>query len=63
VPAGRRRRREGGEVRSGENAIIEAGRREGRMRIRAPGRGIVRRQGETGVGSMPSPLTAGEPAF
>jgi len=47
APAGRRGRKTGGEVRSGGNAIIEAGRREGRMRIRAPEKGTVRRRGKT----------------
>ena len=33
----------GGEVRSGKNVIIKAGRREGRRRVRAPNRGSGRR--------------------
>jgi len=47
APAGRRGRKKGGEVRGGENAIIEAGRREGRMRVRAPERGKGRRRDKT----------------
>jgi len=35
-PEGRRGRKTGGEVRSGKNAIIKAGRREWRMQVRAP---------------------------
>jgi len=55
--------KKGREVRSGENTIIEVGRGEGRMRVRAPERGKVRRRGKTGVGRMPFSLTAGEPVF
>ena len=43
APEGRRRRKTGAEVRSGKNAIIKAGRREGRRRVRAPKRGKGRR--------------------
>jgi len=43
APEERRGRKTGGEVRSGKNAIIKAGRREGRRRIRAPKRGKGRR--------------------
>jgi len=32
-----------GEVRSGKNAVIQAGRREGKRRVRAPKRGKGRR--------------------
>jgi len=44
---GRRGRKTGLEVRSGKNAIVKAVRREGRMRIRAPGRGKGRTRGKT----------------
>jgi len=40
----RRGSKKSGEVRSGENAIIEAVRREGRMWVRAPERGKGRRR-------------------
>jgi len=43
VPEGRRGRKTGGEVRSEKNAIIKAGRREGRRRVRAPKRGNEKR--------------------
>jgi len=43
APEGRRGRKTGGEVRSGKNAIVKAGRREGRRRVRAPKRGKGRR--------------------
>jgi len=63
---GRRGRKTGGEVRSGKNAIVKAGRREERMRVRAPEREKEEeggRRGEKGVRRMPSPLTAGDPVF
>ena len=43
APEGRKGRKTSGEVRSGKNAIIKAGRREGRRRVRAPKRGKGRR--------------------
>jgi len=43
APEGIRGRKTGGEVRSGKNAIIKAGRREGKRRVRAPERGKGRR--------------------
>jgi len=46
APEGRRGRKTVGEVRSGKNAIIKAGRREGRRRVRAPKRGKGRRMGK-----------------
>jgi len=46
APEGRRGRKTCGEVRSEKNAIIKAGRREGRMWVRAPERGKERRRGK-----------------
>jgi len=46
APEGRRGRKTGGEVRSGKNAIIKVGRREGRMWARAPKRAKGRRRGK-----------------
>jgi len=40
---GRKGRKTGGEVRSGKNAVIKVGRREGRRRVRAPKREKGRR--------------------
>jgi len=47
APEGRRGRKTGGQVRSGKNAIVKAGRREGQMRVRAPERENGRRRGKT----------------
>jgi len=46
APEGRMGRKTGGEVRSGKNVIIKAGRREGRRRVRAPKRGKGRRMNQ-----------------
>ena len=43
APEGRKGRKTGGEVRSKKNAVINAGRREGRRRVRAPKREKGRR--------------------
>jgi len=43
APEGRKGRKTGGEVRSGKNAVINAGKREGRRRVRAPKREKERR--------------------
>jgi len=66
APEGRRGRKTCGEVRSEKNAIIKAGRREGRMWVRAPERGKKEegvRQEEIEGCRMPSPLTASDPVF
>ena len=53
-------------MRSGKNAIINAGRREGRRRVRAPKRGKGRRmrkaRGNRSV-QDPLPVTACDPVF
>ena len=42
-PEGRKGRKTGGEVRSGKNAVIKVGRREGRRRVGVPKREKGRR--------------------
>jgi len=58
--------RMGGEVRSGKNAIIKAGRREGRRRVRAPkrekGRRMSKTRGNRSVQDVIA-LTAGDSVF
>jgi len=53
APDGRRERKTGGEVRSGKNEIIKAGRREGRRRVQAPERGkgkrMIKARGNRGL--------------
>ena len=43
APEGRKGRKTGGEVRSGKNAVIKVGRREGRKRVGVPKREKGRR--------------------
>ena len=43
APEGRKGRKTGGEVRSGKNAVIKVGRREGRRRVGVPKREKGRR--------------------
>jgi len=46
APEERRRRKTGGKVRSGKNAIIKVSRREERRQVRAPNRETGRRRGK-----------------